>query len=135
MNRRDLVQKVLLGSTALVFIPSAFTACKKDTSTGGNNIIIDLSLPENSALNNTGGSKIVGSIIVANTGNDKFVALEKTCTHEGCTVAYNSTASNFQCPCHQSVYSTTGIVLSGPAPTALTSHSVSKSGNILTITV
>jgi len=142
MNRRDLVQKVILGSTALIVIPSALTSCEKDSDPDpppvinpGSKITIDLTLPANSALNNEGGSIIVQSIIVANTGNMTFVALDSACTHTGCTVDYNLAGGKFICPCHQSEYSTTGAVLAGPAPTALKSYPVSKAGDILTISV
>jgi cytochrome b6-f complex iron-sulfur subunit len=142
MNRRDLVQKVLLGTTALIVMPSALTSCEKDPATPdpapgpapGTKITIDLTLPENSALNNDGGTKIVQSIIVANTGNLTFVALSSICTHEGCTVAYSAGADNFQCACHGSVFAKSGSVVNGPAPTALKSYPISKAGDILTIT-
>jgi len=144
MNRRDLVQKVLLGSTALIVIPSAFTSCQKDPGPDpdpgpgpnpGSKITIDLSLAENSALNSAGGTKIVQSVIVAKLGNGSFAALNSICTHEGCTVGYNSGADNFQCPCHGSVFATTGSVINGPAATALKSYPVSQSGTILTISL
>jgi cytochrome b6-f complex iron-sulfur subunit len=138
MNRRELVQKVLLGSTALIVIPSAITSCSKDPGPDpgpgpGSKITIDLSLAANSALNNDGGTKIIQDIIVANTGNGVFVALDSICTHQGCTVGYVLAADNFQCPCHGSVYSKSGIVVNGPALTALKSYIVNKVGNILTI--
>lgn len=101
----------------------------------GSTITIDLSLPENLSLNTAGGSKIVQNILVANTGGGAFIALSSICTHQGCTVGYNSGAGNIQCPCHGSVYTTTGIVVTGPAPTALRSYSISKLGNILTISL
>jgi len=140
MNRREVVQKVLFGGTALIVIPSALTSCEKDSEPDpgpgpnpGNKITIDLSLAANSALNNDGGTKIEQSIIIANTGNGLFVALDSVCTHQGCTVGYALAQDNFQCPCHGSVYSKTGSVINGPAPTALKSYIVNKAGNILTI--
>lgn len=142
MNRRDLIQKVLLGGTVLVLVPSVFKSCSKDPATdpgGGNKpgtkINLDLSLADNSSLNTTGGSKIVQNIIVINTGNGNFVALSSVCTHQGCTVGYDSTAGNIKCPCHGSVYATSGGVITGPAPASLQSYPVSKTGNILTISL
>ena len=142
MNRRDLVQKVLLGSTALIVMPSALTSCEKDPASDpgpgpnpGTKITIDLTLPANSALIGDGGSLVVQSIIVVNTGSMAFIALESICTHQGCTVEYNIGAGNFQCPCHGSVYSKTGTVINGPAPTALKSYPVNKAGDILSISI
>ncbi len=145
MNRRDVVQKIVLGGAVLILVPTVLKSCTKDPATdpvintGGNppgtKINLDLSLADNSSLNATGGSKIVQSIIVINTGSGSFVALSSVCTHEGCTVGYDSPSGNVKCPCHGSVYATTGSVITGPAPIALKSYPVSKTGNILTISL
>lgn len=142
MDRREVIQRVLLGGAALIVIPSAFTSCEKKTEPDpeptpgpgptGSKITIDLSLPDNSALNTTGGSKVVQTLLVFNTGTS-FLALSSICTHEGCTVNYISGAGNIQCACHGSQFSTTGSVLVGPATSPLATYAVSKSGNILTI--
>lgn len=47
-------------------------------------------------------------------------ALSGTCSHLGCTVQWNSEASEFQCPCHGGRFSASGEVLSGPPPSGLT---------------
>jgi cytochrome b6-f complex iron-sulfur subunit len=141
MNRRDLIQRVLVGGAVLVLAPSVLKSCTKDSSTnpGGNpkptKIDLDLSLAENSALNSVGGSLIVQNILVINTGSGNYSALSSICTHQGCTVGYNSGTDNIRCPCHSSIYTTSGSVISGPAPRSLKSYPVSLQGNILTITL
>jgi cytochrome b6-f complex iron-sulfur subunit len=142
MDRREVIQRVLLGGAALIVIPSAFTSCEKKTEPDpeptpgpgpvGSSITIDLSTADYSALNTSGGSKIVQTLLVVNTGTS-FIAVSSVCTHAGCTVGYVSTAGNIQCPCHGSIFSTTGSVTNGPATSALTSYPVNKNGNILTI--
>jgi cytochrome b6-f complex iron-sulfur subunit len=145
MNRREVVQKFLLGGTVLVLVPSVIESCSKSsamnpgTNPGGNppaasTINLDLSLAENSALIATGSSKIVQNILLINTGT-KIVALSSICTHQGCTVGYNAAKADIECPCHGSVYSTSGSVLVGPAPAPLRSYPVSLTGNVLTITL
>jgi Rieske Fe-S protein len=53
------------------------------------------------------------------------------CTHQGCPV--NATAKDFECPCHGSVFSTTGAVLNGPAVVPLNKVPVKVSGaNVVT---
>jgi Rieske Fe-S protein len=61
------------------------------------------------------------------------VALSATCTHQNCTITgqYNQ---DFVCPCHGSMFSASGQVLSGPAPRALTRYQTQLSGDVLTIT-
>lgn len=145
MNRRDYLQKLVLGGTVLFLSPAILQSCSKDNATPdplspgpgggptpGQNITLDLTLPAYSSLNNTGSSMIIQSILIANTGNG-FIALSSICTHQGCTVGYNATANKIQCPCHGSEYSITGSVLVGPAPAPLQSYTITKSGNILTI--
>ena len=142
MTRRDLIQKVIIAGTVYLVIPPALSSCSKDgtdNGTGGNGgggktITIDLTNATYAALNNVGGSVVVQEIIVANTASG-YVALNSVCTHQGCTIGYNSTLNNFPCPCHGSVYSATGSVVNGPATVAVKSYAVSKSGNTLTITL
>ena len=145
MNRRDVVHKFAIGGTVLLLSPSVLQSCTKDPGPdtggsgggggGGTKVEIDLTLAANAVLNNAGGSKIVQSIIVVNTGSVNYIALSSICTHEGCTVGYNSAASNIKCPCHGSVFTTAGSIVNGPAPTALKSYPVSKAGDVLTITL
>lgn len=142
MDRREVIQRVLLGGAALIVIPSAFTSCEKKTEPDpepepgpgptGSKITIDLTQADYSALNTAGGSKIVQTLLVVNTGTS-FIALSSVCTHEGCTVGYVPSTGNVQCPCHGSTFSNTGSVIAGPALTALTSYQATKNGNILTI--
>ena len=142
MNRREVVQKFLLGGTVLVLAPSVLESCSKSNAMnpGSNpppavsNINLDLSLAENSALSSTGSSKIVQNILIINTGTG-IVALSAICTHQGCTVGYNSGKADIECPCHGSVFSTTGRVLVGPASSPLRSYAVTQDGTVLTITL
>jgi len=104
------------------------------TNPGGTSINLDLSLASNSSLTTAGSSKVVQNILIFNTGTN-IVALSAICTHQGCTVGYNAGKNDIECPCHGSVYSTSGSVLVGPAPSALRAYPVTQDGNILTITL
>ena len=143
MNRRESIQKFVLGGTVLFLAPSVLKSCSKDSTTdpvGGNtppagtNVTIDLALADNASLNTSGGSKIIKNIIVVNTGSG-YIALSSVCTHQGCTVGYEPTSGNILCPCHGSQFTKTGSIVNGPAATPLQSYPVSKTGNILTISV
>ncbi len=143
MDRRQLIQRVVMGTTALVLVPGLITSCEKseyrptDPIPKGpvikNDLKIDISQNEYAVLASAGGSKVVSGIIIVNTGTNGFVALSASCTHQGTQVSYNSNSNNLQCPSHGSVFSLTGAVVEGPAVVALKTYTVSKSGNILTI--
>jgi cytochrome b6-f complex iron-sulfur subunit len=134
MNRREVIRRIAVGSTSILILPLAITSCEKtDNADVKGPVEIDLGAAENAALTNTGGYKIISDIIVVNVGNDNFIALSAICTHMGCTVSYNSSAQNFPCPCHGSVFDLNGNVVQGPATLALQKYTVTQSGNTLTI--
>ena len=142
MERKDFLSKVLVGGSVLFTVPVVFSACGSDddvtdgSNNGGNNNgenTVDLTNSAYSELGTVGGFAYKGDIIIIHSAADQYIALSKICTHEACTVAYNASASQIQCPCHQSAFTTGGAVINGPATSALKKYTVTKSGNILTI--
>jgi cytochrome b6-f complex iron-sulfur subunit len=142
MTRRDIIQRVLAGSVTLLVIPQVLTSCSKDEDDpdpttnpppgGSGDVTIDLNESANAILNSPGGSLIKSNILVINLGT-VFSAVSSICTHEGCTVGYKQSSNIIQCPCHGSQYDTSGTVITGPAPRALKSYTVTREGDILTI--
>jgi cytochrome b6-f complex iron-sulfur subunit len=45
-----------------------------------------------------------------------FLAMYRKCPHLGCVVPWKEDEGNFNCPCHSSLFTTVGEVISGPAP-------------------
>lgn len=61
-----------------------------------------------------------------------YTALDAKCPHQGCAVTFVSPSAGFRCPCHDSVFTSTGARVSGPAPRGLTEIPVTESGGQIT---
>ena len=139
MKRREALQRIVLAGGTVLLIHPALISCSEEGTDdpGGNNgsgdLIINMDEAAYSALKSPGGSVIVSGVIIANTGNDNYVALSSICTHQGCTVNYSVQTNRFPCPCHGSVFNADGSVVNGPATAPLKRYTVTKEGNILTI--
>jgi Rieske Fe-S protein len=62
---------------------------------------------------NAAGDLAFGGFVVKNQGKVDVFAIN--CSHLGCSVALNSEAKSFDCPCHGSRFHLDGTVLHGPA--------------------
>ena len=51
--------------------------------------------------------------------NGEVIAFAPQCTHLGCAYHWEDSKKEFLCPCHTSVFSIDGKVVSGPAPRPL----------------
>ncbi len=137
MERKDFIKRSF-ALCGLALIPAGvMESCSKKSNTSGPsnvNFTLDLTNAANNALNTIGGSLVVNGVIVIKTAGGSFSALSAACTHEGCEVNYNTGSSMVVCPCHGGTFNaTTGSVLGGPPPSALTKYTVTQSGNILTV--
>jgi len=144
LQRRDFINN-LSQVTAFVCAGSLMQACSKSSgspSSGGNNnggggstvlITADLS----SEITAIGDSKMSGNTILIRTADGNaagsFIALSLVCTHQGCIVAFDSSADVFNCPCHGSKYNGNGGVINGPATKALQKFTVTVTGTALTV--
>lgn len=52
-------------------------------------------------------------------GKDTVQAINATCPHAGCFVAFDQAAKEYKCPCHTSAFDIDGQPISGPSPRAL----------------
>lgn len=49
----------------------------------------------------------------AETGNT-FIAFSNSCPHLGCRISWESRPERFVCPCHQGIFDSDGVAISGP---------------------
>jgi len=130
MERRIFI-KTACAFCGVAAVVSLAESCKKESV----NFTIDLSDPTNAALL-TAGNYIYQSqiIIICVTPSSSYLALASTCTHNGCTVAYNHNTDKLNCPCHGGVFDTNGTVTAGPPPKPLKKYNTTVNGNLITIT-
>jgi len=142
MERKDFLQKFAIGGSILLTAPVLLNSCSDGTDDtmddvdNGNDddaVTIDLTSDDFSDLGTVGGYAYSGNIIIIRSGSDSYLAFSKICTHQQCTVTYNASENELPCPCHGSVFSTSGAVLEGPATSSLKKYSVNKEGDTLKI--
>jgi cytochrome b6-f complex iron-sulfur subunit len=140
MDRKEFFSKALIGGSLLFLAPAFLNSCSKsddpepappgDTS---GTITVDLTSADFNALKTVGGYAYNGNIIIIRSTASVYLALSSVCTHQGCTVAYSSSDSKIACPCHGSMFTTTGAVLQGPATSSLKTYNVKVEGTNLKI--
>jgi cytochrome b6-f complex iron-sulfur subunit len=135
MDRKEFLAMFGISSAAFA-IATCLNSCGKAqvTNTAPTvNFTMDLTQPSNAALQTNGGFLYVQGLIVARTNAGAFIAVSQACTHQGTSVVYQASASDFVCPAHGSTFAPNGAVGMGPATVSLKSYYTSLSGNILHI--
>jgi len=82
----------------------------------------------------TDGWKVISEKVTAwvvKEPDGGVVAFGPRCTHLGCAHHWDGNKAKFVCPCHNSLFSVNGAVLSGPAPRPLDRYTVKIEGNKL----
>ena len=134
MERRKFCRNFTYSGSLLITAPVLFNACCDDLPEDNNSNTIDLNDPAYAALKTVGGFTYKDNLIIIRFSETEYLALSKVCTHQGCDVSYNSSGNYLPCPCHGSIFSTSGAVLNDPATIPLKKYDVNQDGNILTIT-
>lgn len=70
---------------------------------------------------------------VVKKADGSVTAFAPSCTHLGCAYAWQPKRDAFVCPCHGSVFSETGAVITGPAPRPLDRYQIEQVGSRLRI--
>ena len=102
-------------------------------------VIFDLSEADYEELNNIGGTASVDTpnekIILIRINQDSILALNRICTHSSCDMKvglsgqWDQDAQQLICTCHNSIFDTTGQVVSGPANRPLDVYTVTFDQN------
>jgi Rieske Fe-S protein len=139
MTRREFL-KAMAASGGATALSGVLAACAPSAASGGKTVTLDLTQPDNQPLETVGGTLALGSDAVDSQGlllvrksQADVSAFSRRCTHQGCTIGpFENGVST--CPCHGSEYDTSGAVVRGPAPRALTSYPATVSGTSVTVT-
>ncbi len=134
MDRKEFISMLGIGAiTALT--ASQLTGCSKDGDPVKNQVdfSLDLNAAENASLLNPGGYLIKQGIIIALTLDSNYIAVSSICTHQGSTIEFEAGANRFHCPNHDSLFSTTGSVVVGPATQALKRYSTELTNSSLRV--
>jgi len=103
----------------------------------GNTITIDLANSDVSSLAQSEGwlniTESGANVIVVNAAGT-FRAFDNNCPHASCRTNWEYENTQLICTCHNSIFSNQGQRLAGPAGRNLTGFTVSRTGDILTIT-
>ncbi|MDZ8089583.1 MAG: ubiquinol-cytochrome c reductase iron-sulfur subunit [Nostoc sp. DedQUE12b] len=133
MKRRDFINWVGLGWIA-ASLPVAIAACSSQTTP----VSKDWQTVGTSAELDKTGQLLVkdspaGTVLVVGTSKAGITAVDPTCTHAGCTVAWKADAKKFACPCHGSEYGADGKVQKGPATDPLKTYAAKIEGNSVVV--
>ncbi|MGD1906711.1 MAG: ubiquinol-cytochrome c reductase iron-sulfur subunit [Leptolyngbyaceae cyanobacterium] len=132
MKRRDFMNWIGLGALA-TSLPVAIAACQPDNTAtdsadepaaevdatpredgfGAIGTVAELDEAGSLASKSFQGQQVI--VIRDPADAAGVIALNSFCTHQGCTVAWESDSAAFACPCHGSKFATDGAVTEGPA--------------------
>ncbi|WP_413174825.1 ubiquinol-cytochrome c reductase iron-sulfur subunit [Anabaena azotica] len=132
MKRREFFNWVGLGLLASS-LPVAIAACSTETTTSASSTsgaanqkwqkvgtVADLDKTGQLLL----ADSPVGAVLVVGTSKaaKDLSAVNPTCTHKGCTVAWKTKKNLFVCPCHDAEFARDGKVQEGPAEKPLKTY-------------
>jgi len=137
MDRRAFLKWVGVGWLAKS-LPLAIVACSaqttqssqqsQSTSPGGYQAVGSVA-----GLNHSGQllnkQSAVGPVLLFRVSSNNVSAVNPTCPHAGCTVAWVAEQKKFHCPCHGAEFGTHGEVLKGPARKPLKTYAVKLESN------
>jgi cytochrome b6-f complex iron-sulfur subunit len=138
-DRRAVLLGLGVGAAALVTgcLSSGSSLGSGNATSCGTGHCLDLGDSANKALATVGGALLIDigadTVMVIRASETSVIALSAVCTHAGCTMDYDSGAHELTCPCHGSVFSQTGQVITGPARKAVKVYAATLANNLITV--
>ncbi|AKG22957.1 QcrA and Rieske domain-containing protein [Calothrix sp. 336/3] len=148
MNRREFMTLFGVGWVASS-LPVAIAACSTEKTTSTPSPTANASVAKAASwqkvtttaeLDKKGQLLVeespVGKVLVVGTSKSKsLIAVNPTCTHAGCTVAWSDKEKLFACPCHGSDFKSDGTVAEGPATKPIKTYPVKIEGSDVLVQV
>ena len=139
-SRRSFLSRLwlLLGGVALleaVWIVTDFLAPGRRRATGGDDAAVIVAGPVERFEPGSVTAFPAGRFYLARLDDGGFLALNRECTHLGCTVPWVGEEGRFVCPCHASSFDIRGEVLSPPAPRPLDLFAVRIENDIVKVDI
>ena len=143
MNRREFLNWMGVGGIASYF-PVALVACSPKTTKSEsptNSVSTDgfqsvgkvADLDKNGQILNKEFAG--GAVLVVRNPDQKeaIAAVNPSCPHSGCIVAWKADQKQFVCPCHNSKFTVDGKVVKGPAKKPLASYEAKLAGDSILV--
>jgi cytochrome b6-f complex iron-sulfur subunit len=123
-SRRDFLKKgwMILGAVAATELAFFFITLLKPSkelkkSKPGSTVRIIGNIDD--FLPGTVTPDRINRLFIVRESDGGFLALSLICPHLGCSVLWDETKKQFDCPCHSSAFDKHGVVLNSPAPRPL----------------
>ncbi len=125
MKRRSFITKAGVGGAGLIGIAGAWTSWDLiqplPTSGFGGKVrtVAPTAVPDKGVLEVPAARAYLGK-----DPEGIVVAYSEKCSHLGCRVPFCESSSQFECPCHGSVFNQSGDYITGPAPRGMDQYPV-----------
>lgn len=135
MNRREFVSLVGVGG-AIACAPEVVTAATEGTKQKRPDGFVAVGtvkeLEKQGQLLNK-KSPVGPILLIKEAGSSTIIAVNPTCTHEGCTVKWKADQKILACPCHPGTFTATGVVMKKPPKRNLATYQTKIEGDIILV--
>jgi cytochrome b6-f complex iron-sulfur subunit len=152
MNRREFLTWVGVGCIASS-LPVAIAACSPEQTSEKTPDKTTETISEKTTSTATGDWQKVGSsadldangqllakkspigpvLVIGKSKDSNLIAVNPTCTHNGCTVEWKAASKKLVCPCHGSEFGLDGKVKKGPATKPIPTYTAKVEGDAVLV--